>query len=247
MALSVAILQSSVGATGGGAVPLPSASFTPPAGSILFAVFGVLTFYSAVDPTPFMSISDSTGLVWAPVGTSGDTISFSSGIAVYRAVVGPAPVPMTVTGALGGGLASSEARLSVLSYTSFDPLTPVAQILANSRGAGFPSNDGAPAWSFNMVAPPLPTQEIVSVILTNGSTPATATPGAGWTLLDGPVTWRTIMAIETRRGSGSSAVDWLAGSTVPPAYKNNGFSFAVSPLGGGGSASAFIPAFIPGL
>lgn len=248
MALSAAILQSAVGATGVGAVPAVSASFTPPAGALLLAFFGVVTFYSTTDPTPVMTITDSTGLIWTLVGASGDTINFSSGLVVYRAVVGLAPVPMTVTGALGGGLSSSAARLSVVSYTGFKTAAPIAQVLQLNRGAGFPNNDGRGAWSYNLASPPLATSEVLACELADGSAPGTASPGAGWTLLDGYAAISKVVAIESRRGSVSPTVDWNLTAIVIPAYKNNSVTIEVAAAGGGASSAAGVmPTFIPGL
>ncbi len=246
MALSAPILQASNFGQGVFASPIVSDAFTPPPNSILFAIFAAKAFYSAVDPTPFMTITDSAGLVWTLVGGSGDTISFSTGVVVYRAEV-IAPVSMTVTGTVGGGLLGYATRLAILSYTSYDPVAPVPQTFAISRGTGFPSDDGSPAWSFNISATPLPVQEAVSVIVTDGSAPSTAVEGAGWTPLDVGIFDTLVLAIEVRRGSASAVIDWAAGCTVSPAYKNNAFVFTVAPLGGGGAANGFMPTFVPGL
>lgn len=223
--LSDVIVQATGNATGAGALPITSASFTPPAAAVLFAILTVQTSFSSADPTPDLSISDSLGLFWEPVGAQGDTISFSQGTRVWRANVGPTPAAMTVTGE-NTGFTPNAANLTILSYTGQNLAAPTTDAEGFLRGAGFPDNDGVGAWSFDLVDAPALTSEVICVLSSNASGPSSSSPGSGWTgIVDDGGTF--LVAIETRRGSVSTTVDWADASSTSPTYKNVALCFTV--------------------
>lgn len=223
--LSPVSIESAGSATGSGALPITSISFTPPAAAVLFAVLTVQTFFSSADPTPDLSISDSLGLFWQEVGAQGDTISFSQGTKVWWANVGASPAAMTVTGS-NTGFTPNAANLTILSYTGQDVSEPAGNPDGFVRGAGFPNNDGTGPWSFNLAVNPAVTSEVICILSTNASAPSSASPGSGWMeIVDAGAEF--LVAIETRRGSTSMSVDWADTSSASPAYKNVAFCFEV--------------------
>lgn len=223
--LSAVTVEATGSATGSGALPITSASFTPPAAAVLFAILTVQTFFSSGDPTPNLSISDSLGLVWLPVGAQGDTISFSQGTRVWRANTGPTPSAMTVTGT-NTGFTPNAANLTILSYTGQNPGTPATSAEGFLRGAGFPNDDGSGPWAFTLADAPAASSEVVCVLSSNASAPSSSSPGSGWTgIVDNGAEF--LVAIETRRGSVSTAAAWADASSVHPTYKNVALCFEV--------------------
>ncbi len=225
MSLSLPNVEATGSATGSGALPITSASFTPPAFAVLFAIATVQTFFNSSDPTDDLTIADSLGLFWELVGGQGDTISFSQGTRVWRANVGAAPASMAVT-VSNTGFTPNAANLTILSYTGQNVSVPAGNPDGFLRGAGFPNDDGSGPWSFNLAVNPGVTSEVVCVLSSNASAPSSASPGSGWTeIIDNGAEF--LVAIQVRRGSASPAVDWADASSVHPTYKNVAFCFEV--------------------
>ncbi len=237
-----AFVHSSVGAGGS----LATGLFTPPANSMLIARVSCVFNYLNGDPTALVSVTDSAGLTWFDAGSSHNSNSYALLIRTWYAFVGAIPVPMTVTINQLGSDGSESFNIDVLSYTGYDPVTPIRQFKAYTVNSG---DAVIPPTILDMA--PLVTSEVLSYIGADSDDAGAGLPGVGFSLILAVAAVGN-PSIEGRVGSASTTVDWASVSDGNnPGYFYKYATLAVEVAASGAPPAihkdCILPAFVPGV
>jgi len=155
-------------------------SFTPPNNSLIVVVIGVGETNGITDPSPDISITDSSLMTWTSRYTSGNTGNgatlWSAGQRVFTTqVLTGTPITLTVDCA-ARDIASY--LVQAFAYTGHDTTTPIGAIITN----GMSGTSGS--LTLTLPTAPSSTSEILAFLhgdLYSGN--GSSSPGTGWTEL----------------------------------------------------------------
>ncbi len=198
------------GSTGQGA-PTTSASFTPPANSLLIVRQTYQFDGGSGDTTGNFTITDSAGLSWSAVNTAANLSPWSVNTKIWKAQVGASPVAMTIT--VNDILTFNNRFVTALDVVSFAGYN-LASPIGTSEGFIDPSSGYGPAygpWSVNLAVAPAASSALIVFLAGDDDDPFGATPGAAFTLLIDSGGSYGMVNVEVRPpGSASTVVDWVA-------------------------------------
>lgn len=242
MALSSPVLESSV--RGGDNVnSITTASFTPTANSVLFAI-GNETIKFSGDYTGDTDITDSLSSTWTLVASkSSSPLGYSANMNVWYTIIGGSPSAMTVTLTNNqGSLNSYGSGLDLVSFTGYDTGDIIGLAESFNRGTGYPNNTtGDGAWSLTLAGSPASDSYLVACIESDSVSAAGIVTGTGWTNVNNPGNHPAAQAVQARTGTTSQAVDWNDTADASGAYYNIAIVFEVKAAAGGGGGGTFAP------
>ncbi len=216
--------------------------FTPPANSILIARCGASFDYVTGDESAMLAVADSAGLTWVDVGYAFAPSAFAICCRVWYAVVGPAPVAMTVTMSALDANTHYDFSGDVLSYTGFNALAPIRQVkdLAHDPGSGV-------APPIVLDSAPLLTSDVLGYLTADTDDAGRGLAGAGFVDVLNPIAIGN-NSIEARTGSASTTVDWTSVSDGNSYfYKYCFFACEVAAAASAPAGSLLFPSLVPGL
>lgn len=194
-------ITSAVVSSGHGTGAYVSGSFTPANGSLLCVVVQAMDTTGASMTGADLTITDSLGSTWTPVGNTGTPPTWAYGIRAWTTPI-TTGASMTVTIDCGGYDIRNYV-LYVFDVTGYDTGTPVAGFIAGTDADG----DGAGALTLS-ATPTADDIAIAATIVQTGGTGA-ITHGTGWTekYETGEADWCRAQ-FQIRTGSTSTSVGW---------------------------------------
>lgn len=196
-----------------------TASFTPPANSLLVAVVHVFGQDVATHMSGDLTITDSAGRTWTSRALASDPQSYSTLLGVFTAPAGASPGLNTITVDCGSNNVFMY-RVNVVAYTNYNVADPIGAVLAYTT----PSRDLDGPITITLPSAPSATSYVLAALLNDGlNTNASAiTGGTGWTELinvDTDALYYDSSQMQSRTGSTSTSVTWNDVGSAGYVYK----------------------------
>lgn len=219
----------------GNAYTYTTASFTPPASSLLVLVFHAANdILAGADIRDGLSVSGG-GLTWTRQLGPGAAIlnaEFVTTGELWTAPVGGSPASMTITLSHSGNaqFASGVGTIVVDAYTGYDTVTPIGAKIDGDLGT-----NGSTPNALTLPSSPVTTSIVHADAETfSNANDSTASAGSGYTQvrnIQNAVNGNGTQETETRTGSTSTTVSWTTTSSGQTLWFNWGFGIEIREAG----------------